>query len=70
MLDLDVVALLELGRAVLRVLVLAAGFAELLEELFERETPLLELVLGAVLLFTVELGFRVAVLRPLTFERL
>ena len=70
MLCLEVVDLLELGREALCVLVVVVGFAELLEELFERETPLLELVLGAVLLFTVELGFRVAVLRPLTFERL
>lgn len=59
MLDLDVVALLELGRAVLRVLVVLAGFAELLEEeLLDRDTPLFELVLGLVLLFTVELGWR------------
>ena len=54
---LEVVALLELGREALCVLVLVVGFAELLkEELLERDTPLIALVLGFVLLFTVELG--------------
>jgi hypothetical protein len=54
---LEVVALLELGPEALCVLVLVVGFAELLEEeLLDRDTPLFELVLGLVLLFTVELG--------------
>jgi hypothetical protein len=48
---LEVVALLELGREALCVLILVVGFAELLD----RDTPLFELVLGLVLLFTVEL---------------
>ena len=53
---LEVVALLELGREALCV-ILVVGFAELLEEeLLDRDTPLFELVLGLVLLFTVELG--------------
>jgi hypothetical protein len=53
---LEVVALLELGREALCVLILVVGFAELLEEeLLDRDTPLFELVLGLVLLFTVEL---------------